>query len=99
MRALGVAAGLAFALAGFGCAAHSPEAIPDKPVSYNRRELPPAPGLLTGPDGSWTLYSNDPPPAKAPAAPEQSADPPRPRHREVLMCDHSQKCEQPDAAH
>jgi hypothetical protein len=39
-------------------------------ISYNRRELPPAsPGLLTGPDGSWTVSG-----ASAPAAAQQEAD-------------------------
>jgi hypothetical protein len=44
-------------------------------VSYNRRDLPPnEPGLVTGPDGVWTVYRND--------APEE---PPPPRKRTVLM--------------
>lgn len=97
MRTLRLALALALALA--GCAASTPEPI-ERPASYNRRELPPdEPGLLTGPDGTWTVYRNDvdraaPPPAAEPA-PQAEPEPAPPRHREVLMCDRSRNCEQP----
>ena len=72
MRALTFA--LAFALGLAGCAASTPEPI-ERPASYNRRELPPdEPGLLTGPDGTWTVYSND----VDRAAPAQPAPPHEP---------------------
>jgi hypothetical protein len=51
MRGLALALALAFALG--GCAAPAPKPAPG--VGYNRRELPPSRGLLTGPDGVWTL--------------------------------------------
>ena len=95
MRALTLALGIALALA--GCAGSAPEPA-KRPVSYNRRDLPPdQPGLLTGPDGTWTLYSHDPhpPPAAEPASADEKAEPEPPRHRTILMCDHSRNCEQP----
>ncbi len=36
-------------------------------VSYNRRDLPPEPGLFTGPDGVWTVYRSGTDRAPAPA--------------------------------
>jgi hypothetical protein len=36
-----------------GCAAGAPKC---NKVSYNRRELPPGPGVLSGPSGSYTIY-------------------------------------------
>jgi hypothetical protein len=97
MRAPAVACALALALA--GCAGSTPEPV-EKPASYNRRELPPAPGLFTGPDGTWTLYRNDgaraaPAPAPEAAAPEPA--PAQPKRREILMCGRGEKdCAQPE---
>lgn len=99
MRGLGIAACFALALAGCA-AAHAPEAVHTKPAGYNRRELPASQGLLTGPDGVWTVYRNDEP-AAAPVAPESPAPPvapepaaaPEPKHREILMCDKGRHCE------
>jgi hypothetical protein len=51
MRAAIVAAAL---LALAGCASRAP-APPCEQVSYNRREIPPGPGMLTGPRGTWTV--------------------------------------------
>jgi hypothetical protein len=54
------AAALALALAlGLACAAPGPAPKPAPGAGYNRRELPPEPGLFTGPDGVWTIYRND----------------------------------------
>jgi len=92
---------LLLALAGSlaGCAAHAPEP-PDKPASYNRREMPPSQGLFTGPDGNWTVYQSGGESAARPnadAAPEASPpEPPAPpKRREVLMCDRPEGCETP----
>ena len=86
-------------LALFGCAGTTPEPV-EKPASYNRRELPPSPGLFTGPDGTWTLYRNDAERAVPAAAPEAAApepEPARPKKREILMCGRGQEdCEQPE---
>ena len=49
--AIAIVLGLALA----GCASRAP-APPCEQVSYNRREIPPGPGLLTGPRGTWTVY-------------------------------------------
>jgi hypothetical protein len=51
MRRLGVATAIALLVG--GCAAGAPQC---NQVSYNRRELPPGPGVLTGPSGSYTIY-------------------------------------------
>jgi hypothetical protein len=51
--AIAVVLGLALA----GCASRAP-APPCEQVSYNRREIPPGPGLLTGPRGTWVVYRN-----------------------------------------
>lgn len=95
MRAPLHAAVLALAL--FGCAGSTPEPV-EKPESYNRRELPPSPGLFTGPDGTWTLYRNErAAPAPAPEATAPEPAPAAPKRREILMCGRGQKdCEQPE---
>jgi hypothetical protein len=76
-----------------GCAMHAPEP-PDKPASYNRRELPPQQGLFSGPDGVFTVYQSGEAaaPPGAPPPPEPAAPPKR---REVLMCDRPEGCETP----
>jgi hypothetical protein len=51
MRRLAVAT--VIALLGGGCAAGAPQC---NEVSYNRRELPPGPGVLSGPSGGYTIY-------------------------------------------
>jgi hypothetical protein len=53
----GLALVIAIALPLSGCAMHKPRSAPE-PTSYNRRDLPPADGLFTGPDGTWTVYRN-----------------------------------------
>jgi hypothetical protein len=77
----------------------TPEPV-EKPASYNRRELPPSPGLFTGPDGTWTLYRNDGKRvAPAPAPPSEAAEPARPKKREILLCGRGQDdCQQPEEA-
>jgi hypothetical protein len=98
MRGPGVAALLALVLAVVlaGCAGvHAPKST-DEPDGYNRRELPSSPGLLTGPDGSWTVYRNDaeraqqpeqqPEQAEAPAEPEPQ-EPPEPAGRPCEQSD------------
>lgn len=82
-----------------GCAMHAPEP-PDKPASYNRRELPPQQGLFSGPDGVFTVYQSGEAaaaPSGAKPAPEAAAppEPAPPRRREVLMCDRPEGCETP----
>lgn len=86
-----------------GCAMHAPEP-PDRPASYNRRELPPQQGLFSGPDGVFTVYQSGeaaaapgaqpPPEAAAPVEPAP-LEPVRPKSREVLMCDRLEGCEKP----
>lgn len=68
MRALALA--MAFALLLGGCMNRPPRKDRSGEVSYNRRDLPPEPGLLTGPDGVWTIYRNnaDPSPDEEPPA-------------------------------
>lgn len=44
---------LAIALWLGGCASGPPKC---EKVSYNRHEIPPGPGVLSGPTGSFTLY-------------------------------------------
>jgi hypothetical protein len=89
-------------LALVGCAAaHAPESIRDEPVSYNRREMPPQQGLLTGPDGAWTVYRNDEERVAQPTQQEKPPDPPAPpapKHREIL-CDRDNPCPAPGASH
>jgi hypothetical protein len=57
MRAAALALALALGLA--ACVAPGPAPKPAPGAGYNRRELPPEPGLFTGPDGVWTIYRND----------------------------------------
>ena len=97
----GTTLGLCLALALAGCAAaHAPEPIRDRPASYNRREMPPQQGLLTGPDGEWTLYRNDEDRVAQPTQPEaaEPPPPPKPKHREIL-CDRDDPCTGPGASH
>ena len=55
MRALALALALSLPLA---CASQAPPRDAAPPGGYNRRELPPTDGLLTGPDGVWTIYQS-----------------------------------------
>jgi hypothetical protein len=56
MRVAGPSLAIALLLVGCAPGAQTPERL-DK-SGYNRRELrPDTPGLLTGPDGVWTIYS------------------------------------------
>jgi hypothetical protein len=81
---------LAAALLG-GCMNRPPRHDRSGEISYNRRELThPQPGILTGDDGVWTVYRSDAE-RTAPAEPPQ-AEPPAPKKREILMCDHSAHC-------
>jgi hypothetical protein len=86
-----------------GCMSRPPRRDRSGEVSYNRRDLPPSQGLLSGPDGAWTLYrsgaeSEAAPGAAAPAAPEAPAEPARPKRREILLCDPgSRYCEPPES--
>jgi hypothetical protein len=57
MRGAALVWALALPLA--ACAAAAPREEGGPRPSYNRRELPPEPGLFTGPDGVWTIYRND----------------------------------------
>jgi hypothetical protein len=71
-----------------GCARPQSAAKPEpkEKVSYNRRELVPRPGLLTGPDGSWTIHRSGE--AHAPA-------PPPPRVKTTLLCAPGERCDPP----
>jgi hypothetical protein len=71
MRAPAFALLLALLLA--GCMGRPPHKDRSDEVSYNRRDLPPEPGLFTGCDGVWTVYRSRPdraepcPPTPGPA--------------------------------
>ena len=58
MRAVALAIVLALLLG--GCMNRPPHRDRSGEVSYNRRDLPPEPGLFTGKDGVWTIYRNNP---------------------------------------
>ena len=58
MPRLTLALGIALALA--GCMNRPPRHDYSGEISYNRRDLPPEPGLFTGCDGVWTVYRNQP---------------------------------------
>ena len=64
-----------------------PLGVKQQKAGYNRREIDtPRPGLLTGPDGSWTvLRSRD---ARPP-------EPPPARTRTTLLCDRGEECDPP----
>ena len=72
----------AFALALGGCMSRPPTHDRSGEVSYNRRDLPPEQGLLTGPDGVWTIYRND--------ATRSDADEAPARKRTILGSDGSE---------
>ena len=100
MRGATLATCLSLALSGCA-AAHAPEPIRDRPVSYNRREMPPQQGLLTGSDGAWTLYRNHEDRVAQPTQqekPPEPAPPPAPKRREIL-CDRDNPCSGPGASH
>jgi hypothetical protein len=82
----GVALALAAALLLGGCTSRPARHDRSGEVSYNRRELPPSPGLFTGEDGVWTVYRND-----VVRAPE----PPPPRRRTTLSCEEGHVCDPP----
>lgn len=44
---------MAIALLVGGCASGAPEC---QRISYNRREIPPGPGVFSGPSGTYTIY-------------------------------------------
>ena len=80
MRALLAAGAIALA----SCALPPPAAEPGAKPSYNRRELEPRPGVVTGKDGVWTIYRSDAPPPPPP--------PPRPT---TLSCERGYACDPP----
>ena len=51
MRLLALGSLLAVAVA--ACSAAGPEA---GKTAHNRRDIPPGPGMLTGPSGQWTIH-------------------------------------------
>jgi len=60
MRSAALAISIALLLG--GCAAGAPATQESQKSGYNRRELrPDTPGVLTGPDGVWTIYSSSHP--------------------------------------
>ena len=82
----GVALAVAAALLAGGCTSRPARHDRSDEISYNRRELPPSPGLFTGEDGSWTAYRND-----VVRAPE----PPPPRRKSTLSCQEGHVCDPP----
>ena len=74
----GVAIALATAIGLAGCAPTTPRHDRSHEVSYNRRELMPRPGVLTGPTGEWTLSRSKSPAAEAPPAAAPEAPKPEP---------------------
>lgn len=94
MRAL--TAVLAAALLG-GCIApraHPPRSESAEKVSYNRRELPPEPGLFSGPDGSFTIYRNEAEKRRSRA----DQPPPPPKQPTTLSCEPGYVCDPPPSA-
>jgi hypothetical protein len=87
MRALAAALACALLLAGCAGRAPAPASEGEEKVSYNRRELESRPGLLTGRDGTWTIYRSDGPPP-----------PPPPRPPTTLSCERGQVCDPPAEA-
>jgi len=89
MRALGLALLVVSVLC--GCMNRPAQKDRSGEPGYNRRELTHAqPGILTGPDGVWTVYRND---AKRASTEPLEAPAPAPKKREILMCDRSRNCE------
>ena len=74
MRAPALAIVLALLLG--GCMNRPPHRDRSGEVSYNRRDLPPEPGLFTGKDGVWTIYRNNRAPAGAGGAEEDGCEGP-----------------------
>jgi hypothetical protein len=95
MRRVAVALAVAGAAVASACTTPRPIAHPEgDDFSYNRRELPPAQGLFSGPDGNWTVYRND-----APKPPPAPAAAPKPLVRETLLCQRGQDCDPPLGGH
>jgi hypothetical protein len=77
MRTLTLAIALALLLG--GCMNRPARKDRSGEVSYNRRDLPPEQGLFSGPDGSWTIYRNNPDEPRCGASPDEEGaceDPP-----------------------
>ena len=71
-----------------GCLSRPAQRDRSGEVSYNRRELPPEPGVFSGDDGVFTIYSNEPRPA----------EPPPPPRKTTLSCERGQVCDPPTPA-
>lgn len=78
------------------CMSRTPRHDRSGEKSYNSRELPPAQGLFTGPDGVWTVGGG----GSRTADPDAARDVPKPaRPPETLLCEPGYECKAGESRH